>query len=171
MAHDKPESAKSRVARWRAKKRAVTRAATIARDTTALGAVADCTKCNGHRLCPEHAKLVDKAAGSMAKGAHLNRNDVVTGGYGHNETVMFEKLRRANEFPEDDAFVLLMEGLASANDDLKVQLLNELRTVARGLLPLQQKAHPNESADQLWERALERAFEIINGVKAPKEAQ
>jgi hypothetical protein len=171
MAHDKPESAKSRVVRWRAKKRAVTRAATITRDTTALGAVADCTKCSGKRLCPEHAKLVDRAAGSMAKGGHLNRNDVVSGGYGHNETVLFEKLRRANQFPENDAFVQLAERLASADDDLKVALLKEIRGVARVLLPLQYKAHPNENQDQLWERALERAFEILNGVKAPREGQ
>lgn len=67
--------------------------------------------------------------------------------------------------------VLYIQSLASADDELKLALLEELRTVARALLPLQSKAHPNESPDRLWERALERAFVIINGVKPPKEGQ
>jgi hypothetical protein len=67
--------------------------------------------------------------------------------------------------------VLYVQSLAMADDDLKVGLLNELRTVAKALLPVQRAAHPNESPDRLWERALERAFEIINGVRAPKEGQ
>ena len=67
--------------------------------------------------------------------------------------------------------VLYTQSLASADDELKVALLKELHTVAKALLPVQRAAHPNESPDRLWERALERAFEIINGVKAPKEGQ
>ncbi len=169
MAHDKKEANRIRQKRHRDKKRAVTRAATFERHTTALQDVADCIKCNGHRLCPKHAKLVDEAAGSMDKGSHLNRNDVVTGGYGLNEIVVIEKIRRENDFPEDDEFVQLTEGLASADDDLKVLLLTQLRDAAKALLPLQRKAHPQEDPDRLWELALERAFVILNGVKPPKE--
>ena len=73
---------------------------------------------------------------------------------------------RVNTLPE----VLFAEALASASDKRKEELLGQLHKVARALLPVQRKAHPTDSDDRLWERALERAFVILNGVEPPKEA-
>jgi len=67
--------------------------------------------------------------------------------------------------------VLMVQSLAMADDELRLRRLKELRQVARALMPLQRKAHPNEDGDRLWERALERAFVILNGVEPPKEGQ
>jgi hypothetical protein len=90
MAHDKKESAKSRVARWRAKKRAVTMTATSEGLARTLRAADHCIKCNNltlryHRptVCPAHQNLVDAALAKLGLSAnratHLNTNDIVTG--------------------------------------------------------------------------------------------
>lgn len=65
--------------------------------------------------------------------------------------------------------VSYVQSLAMADDTLREHVLAELHRVARALLPLQRKAHPTENYDQWWERSLERAFEVLNGVKPPKD--
>src|SRR5580704_15535331 len=73
--------------------------------------------------------------------------------------------------PDGHDDVLYAQSLASADDELKLKLLKQLRTVAAKLMPVLYKKNPEWSADKLWERALERAYEILNGIKAPQEHQ
>jgi hypothetical protein len=71
--------------------------------------------------------------------------------------------------PDGHDDVLYTQSLASGALRTRLKRKKELHAVARRLLPLQRKQHPNEDFDKLWERALERAFQILNGITLPKE--
>jgi hypothetical protein len=70
--------------------------------------------------------------------------------------------------PDRHGDVLFIQTLAGADDARKEKLLAQLHKVARALVPLQAKAHPEATVEEDWERALARAFEILNGVQAPQ---
>lgn len=71
--------------------------------------------------------------------------------------------------PETHDDVRFVQSFAMADDEIRLKGLQRLHKAARALLPLQRKAHPDECQDRLWERALERAFVIIHGVKPPDD--
>jgi len=73
------------MAKMRAKKRAVTDAATSVAAAAAFDAAGQCSKCSNGVVCTDCARLRDKILERFRlpenRAGHLNRQDIVSGGY------------------------------------------------------------------------------------------
>jgi hypothetical protein len=173
MAHDTKEANRARQKRHRDKKRAVTDALVSRQAQGQLSAAANCVKCNEHgKPCAEHQRLANsllkKLGHGVNRGSNFARKKTETGDAlptgapgNHGRAVGAERFTG----PQSAVTTAEILEVKEANAIARHPATAELHTVAATFTRKIKAEHPHYTGDQVWDMALQRAYETIWNVK------